>query len=598
MGKNYKNQEDNIKYILPLALIVFIVPLIVYMKLVNLSPIEIQYWTGLSNNADFFSYNKMIALIVLTGLSALSAIFYFNSNKCKIKKTNIYIPMGIYSLFIILSTLFAEYKSVALFGFVDRYEGMFTLLCYIILMFITINIINDEKSIKIVIYSLIAGAIIIGIIGAFQYIGKDIFQSDFVKRLILPDPYKDQAQNMKFNFGKNAIYSTLYNTNYVGSYMVLLFPITLTILLLFKDIKKKLIITPIAALMFLNLLGSNSRGGILGAGFAIILLIVFLRKQIIKNWKMVIVGIVILSMGFISINRISDGKAMDQITRLKDDVKGIFIQNEEMKNVYKMKELIAEDNKLEIITTEETLKIEYKNGDFIFLNQDNSEIETEYNQDNGTITLLDEKYKDYVFKLFTNNSKPVLDLTLKGYSTKFAIESEKFKYYVAGGITREITIVESYGFQGKENIGSNRGYIWSRSIPMLKKSLILGNGPDTYAIYFPQEDFVGEFNTKASQTLVIDKPHNLYLQIGINTGVISLLAFLTMMIMYIIQSIKIYFNTKFDNTYEVLGLAIFVSICGYMIIGFVNDSVVSVAPIFWILLGVGISINMELLESK
>lgn len=598
MKTTYRKQESNTKYLLPIALIVFIVPLLVYMKLVDLSPIEMQYWTGLSNNADFFSYNKMLALITLTGLSILSSGFYFSANKYKIKKTNIYLPMAMYSVFIILSTLFAEHTNVALYGFVDRYEGMFSLLSYMILMFITINIVNDEKSIKSIIYPLIAGAVIIGIIGVFQYIGKDLFQSDFMKRLILPSEYKDQAQNIRFNFGKNTIYSTLYNTNYVGSYMVLLFPITLTLLILSKGIKKKLIMTPIAGLMFLNLLGSNSRGGILGTIFAMVVLTVMLRKQIIRNWKIVIISIVILSIGFVSINKISDGMVSNQITRLKDDIKGMFVQNDEIEDEYKMKRLIAEDNRLEIITTEETLNIEYEDSKFKFLDQDNLEIETQYDQENGIITLLNEKYEGYIFKLFANDSEPVLDLTLRGYNTKFGIENGEFKHYVMGGIMRDIKKVPSYGFEGKENIGSNRGYIWSRSIPMLKKSLILGSGPDTYAIYFPQDDFVGKFNTKVFQGVIVDKPHNLYLQIGINTGVVSLLAFLAMMIMYFIQSTKTYFNAKFDNIYETVGLAIFISICGYMVTGLFNDSVLSVATVFWILLGTGISINMKLLEDK
>lgn len=598
MKKTYRKQESNTKYLLPIALIVFIVPLLVYMKLVDLSPIEMQYWTGLSNNADFFSYNKMLALITLTGLSILSSAFYFSANKYKIKKTNIYIPMAIYSVFIILSTLFAEHTNVALYGFVDRYEGMFSLLSYMILIFITINIVNDEKSIKSIIYSLIAGAVIIGIIGVFQYIGKDIFQSEFMKRLILPSAYKDQAQNIKFNFGKNTIYSTLYNTNYVGSYMVLLFPITLTLLILSKGIKKKLIMAPITGLMFLNLLGSNSRGGILGTIFAVVVLTVMLRKEIMKNWKIVIISIVILSIGFVSINKVSNGRVNNQINRLKNDIKGIFVQNDKTEDEYKMKELIAKDNRLEIVTTEETLNIEYEDLKFKFLDQNNLEIETQYDQENGIITLLNENYEGYIFKLFANDSEPVLDLTLRGYNTKFAIENGEFKHYVTGGIIRDINKVPSYGFEGKERLGSNRGYIWSRSIPMLKNSIILGSGPDTYAIYFPQDDFVGKFNTRVFKGVIVDKPHNLYLQIGINTGIISLLAFLAMIIMYFIQSTKTYFNAKFDNIYETVGLAIFISICGYMVTGLFNDSVVSVATVFWILLGTGISINMKLLENK
>ena len=36
--------------------------------------------------------------------------------------------------------------------------------------------------------------------------------------------------------------------------------------------------------------------------------------------------------------------------------------------------------------------------------------------------------------------------------------------------------VESFGFNGVERLGSNRGYIYSRSIPLLKHNIILGAG--------------------------------------------------------------------------------------------------------------------------
>jgi hypothetical protein len=43
-----------------------------------------------------------------------------------------------------------------------------------------------------------------------------------------------------------------------------------------------------------------------------------------------------------------------------------------------------------------------------------------------------------------------------------------------------------------------------------------------------------------------------------------------------------------------LGGAAFIGVIGYLAAGFFNDSIVSVAPLFWILLGIGISINIKL----
>ncbi|HOK49432.1 MAG TPA: O-antigen ligase family protein, partial [Sedimentibacter sp.] len=136
-------------------------------------------------------------------------------------------------------------------------------------------------------------------------------------------------------------------------------------------------------------------------------------------------------------------------------------------------------------------------------------------------------------------------------------------------------------------------YIWSRTIPMLKDTLIIGYGPDNFPMVFPQEDYVGRFNVgnEGMLNIVIDKPHNMYLQTAVNTGVISLLALLAIWGIYIFDSLKIYLKGNMETFAEYMGAATFLSITAYLVAGLFNDSIVSVAPLFWILLGMGIGIN-------
>lgn len=156
--------------------------------------------------------------------------------------------------------------------------------------------------------------------------------------------------------------------------------------------------------------------------------------------------------------------------------------------------------------------------------------------------------------------------------------------------------IEKWGFEGRENLGSNRGYIWSRSLPMLKDTILTGYGPDTYGLYFPQYDNVGKLIAFNTTRKIVDKPHNMYLQVGINTGVISLIALLTVFGVYSFSSIKLYWGGRFDNFYKKVGVGIFGAFLAYAIAGLFNDSVISVAPVFWILFGIGISVNMKLKE--
>lgn len=64
--------------------------------------------------------------------------------------------------------------------------------------------------------------------------------------------------------------------------------------------------------------------------------------------------------------------------------------------------------------------------------------------------------------------------------------------------------------------------------------------------------------------------------------------------MYIISSLRLYSRNHAKDFTTQAGIMIFAAVCGYLIAAFFNDSVVSVAPVFWVLLGTGFSINHRL----
>ena len=159
------------------------------------------------------------------------------------------------------------------------------------------------------------------------------------------------------------------------------------------------------------------------------------------------------------------------------------------------------------------------------------------------------------------------------------------------------TAVESWGFKGVERLGSNRGYIWSRSIPLLKNNIFIGSGTDTFVFEFPQQDVRSKLNYLGNPYVIIDKPHNMFLQIGINTGVISLIVMLVLFILYIVQTVKRVFNDK-EQSLNAIRLGIMAGIVAYLAAAMTTDSVVSVAPVFWTLLGAGFGANVINHEKK
>jgi hypothetical protein len=76
---------------------------------------------------------------------------------------------------------------------------------------------------------------------------------------------------------------------------------------------------------------------------------------------------------------------------------------------------------------------------------------------------------------------------------------------------------------------------------------------------------------------------------------------MAIMLIYIIDSIKLYALKKQYEMPQMLGATTCLGVVGYLFAGIFNDSVVSVAPVFWIVLGVGVALNFmnrETLHNK
>lgn len=137
---------------------------------------------------------------------------------------------------------------------------------------------------------------------------------------------------------------------------------------------------------------------------------------------------------------------------------------------------------------------------------------------------------------------------------------------------------------------SGRGFIWSRTIPLLKDNIILGSGPDTFLLNFPNDDYVAMYNS-GYETEHMTKPHNMYLQIAVQTGILSLICFLTFYFWFFVSSIRLYAKAGKDKPLAMIGTGILCGTLGYMVVGIINDSMVVIAPLYWTLIATGLAIN-------
>ena len=127
-----------------------------------------------------------------------------------------------------------------------------------------------------------------------------------------------------------------------------------------------------------------------------------------------------------------------------------------------------------------------------------------------------------------------------------------------------------------DTLGSFRMFIWVRVIELIKDYPIFGVGIENLHIVF-MERFNQDSIAIFGRAMIADKAHNEYLHIAVTSGIPSLIAYLT----FLIKTASDNFTRLKDPMSFVLASTIF----GYCVQAFFNISVVSVAYIFWVYLG-------------
>ncbi len=586
-------------FFVPLMLLLSIVPLITRLKIAQASE-NVARTFKLQMTTDFFSYYKAIFIILIAIMMIL--IVFFTINKEDLKKYKsmlLYITTaGIFLLFTLLSTLFSSYKQEALWGVPGRSEGMLITFCYIMMMFYTIHALSDFKNYKYIIFAL---ALLVGVLtflGIFEYMGKNLLiNTELGKRLLIPSEYAQYRNSLNVAYEKGKVYGTMFHYNYMGSFGALMVPIFATLTLCIKGRKEKIILGVLTMASLFLLFGSTSRGGLIGTATAVVIGLILFSKKIITNWKMTLPMIVTLSIVLIGFNILTKGTIFERIpSLLRDTMIGFTSADQDFNYLDEIpiKNITMQEGKVIITTQTDALVIAKEDTQLKLYDKASQEIP--YIETDQEIILQDARFEGMILKKIVDPKSQWggIMLNVKGVDTfVFKIDNQQGVYLIDSFTQEKVDIVypETFGFKGKERLGSARGYIWSRSIPMLKDTWLLGHGPDTYAFEFPQHDYLGKYYAYETPNMIVDKPHNLYLQIGINQGGIALIAFLVLVIGYIADSLRLYALKSSYETRQVVGIATVLSIVGYLGAGLFNDSVVSVAPVFWILLGAGIAVN-------
>ncbi len=655
MAKNNKNTLNELDgyngsrmhmllNLLPIAIFSAISILIVRAHYYT-GPYSQFFWTEKTDDTvltDFFSYNKMVCIAIAAGIALLTIIFRMALGMRKPKMHRAYLFMAAYLALVLLSCILSKYRYFAWWGFKERFEGTLAILSYIVMLFYIMESVDSEKAVKSVLWALAISMAIIGLLGFFQGIGLDFFRTNVGQKLISPNADLvsggkvwdaiDQASAKgelyyKFTFALGDVYQTVFNINYVPFYLQCVLPLFAVGFIWFwtdgnyKGAKK--VLMPLLAIMLYAVslycfFCAESASGYFGLVLMLMLALIIFRKQLKKSIKplMVLVLVTGLIMGVCSDRWWPEirSKVFNRTPAAPVDPSVIPDPLDKLT----VDKVLTGDDWFMMTISGQTFYGRMKDSNFQFEDENGKGLALAPDSEagKGHYNFEDPRYAKYTHIYFaaqddsfyavvkTNDhatQKPTATEKTKDKETMWSFRFGDDKVYFQTPVGKETPIgeVESWGFEGNYRFGSGRGYIYARSLPMLKHNLLIGKGPDTYCIYFPQHDYAGKYTLQNNILMVTDKPHDMYLDIALGSGVLSLIFWFGIIGSFVVLSFRGCLKLSGKNSFlEYLGSACFIAVLCFMLVGLFNDSSVSTMPLFYTVLGLGFACNYILGASE
>lgn len=575
--------------IIPLVLLFVVIPLTVKQKIYANPLLDYSWYMSDTALSDFFLYYKSV-LVTVAGVMMLVLLGWQISkmrrkNMLVNSNTKIFIPLIIYLVLVVLSSLFSKYGYFCTHGMPDQFENVWNLIAYVVAVFYCYYLVVYQDTENMMLSIITIGVALVGLLCFFQFLKLDIYRAIYA------------GEGYSFSFDKGVVYGPFYNINYVGYYTLLFEPILLVMIYAYKDVKIKILSAILAVLLLVALIGAGSLTGEVALAAVIIFAVVFLLIKQMKNKRTIWLALALVVVACV-------GSFVVLWPRLNNYIQASNTGKTDLESIY------THDDWVEINYKGEKLLVQMVPGDsvltFCILDQNQKQIPIQYETaDAGYYyyTVQDDRFDQMTFTPATmddDSTKYGFFVTIgdKAWSfTSQMTDDGTYYFYSNTGkltkLTEENTSEDFAPLKKVSSLANGRGYIWNKTIAILKNYILFGSGADTFTLAFPNDDFVDKYNN-GYDGLIISKPHNLYLQIAVQTGVISLICFLVFYAWYFISGVRIYYKQKLDTPLSFIGFAIMLGTLGYMISGLANDSTITVAPMYWALMGMGIGINHKI----
>ncbi len=587
--QNYELLHGNYALIL-LLVATFLVPLITRLYRYDPNLSQFNWFMESTEEIDVFLYWKSRILTLLGALMGLVLIYKFTNRKFRqAQKKNIWVyPLAAYGVLTLLSTLFSEYRSFGFSGIHEQFESVWVILSYCVLTFFAYTVVQSAADITSLRRAFFALFAVLCVLGITQLTGKDFWESKLGRQIMVPEKYAAYRETLQFNFshsGTHQVYLTFYNPNYVGMFASLVLPFSVFCIFSVRKWWQKILWAVVSIGLLVCTVNSGSKTFLISIAISLVIALFFCRRAI---WRRILFVIPVCIALFFA------GKAYFKHKNL-DPVQYVKAAMTLQENNYLLSDIRFSQQDVTIEYNDAELHVMYaanELGALLICQDENGEM-LEYNvRDDQYIELTDTTFSDLLFRFEQGNAfyPWLVAIRVRGYSVYFTQTENGYQYINNVGKFADAIKAPAALFSGYDRFASGRGYLWSRSIPLLRQSLVLGTGADSFSLVFPHNDVAGRVNSGYYNSFVT-KPHNLYLQIGVQHGVFALICLLAVCAIYLAQCFILYWKSKLTDEHSWLGVGIMIGVIGYLVAGLSNDSSVTIAPLFWILLGMGFAVN-------
>ncbi len=600
------------KIFIILSLIFFAVyPFIARVTVLTVTADE-EYWFSTTNGriCDIALYPKEIAIAAFAAVAILffaaEMIFpdhpeHLDINRFKKIRLPLIFMLGML-LFASLSFVLSDNREVAFRGVYTEFEGYLALISYLAVCLFGIYYMRKDDATELLKVYVTVISIVAGALCCVELLWKPILEFRFVQHLISPENLRELAESIKSLYFTGQSSLMFNNPGFLGGFAALMIPIDVALFAEAEGIRRKGLHFAALVLMSIAMYGSHSRAAeaslIVSIPIALIPSFGKLRKEgknMILPAAAAIVLCIVAVAGMAAAVRAKNGEQEASGPAAKAE--RLFKLDKAELNYGMLFFTSGEDTlvcSVDRKKLDEYLSKDTDGKDFVgcisFMDYAGNPLDTQYSRyDNNRVDLHLEGVApaDARFDMITVATEGRMVYFCFGYDgpAQFALSGDGFKSFVQGEeLEDSIPQPKVTGLERFYGFGTGRGYIWIQSLPVMAECLLAGKGCGNFTFNFVQNEMVGLLNTNGSTKYIIDRPHNWYIQSFVSNGLPYLLSMLALFVFVLLRFIAMALNKELGH----FDAGLFGACTGFMITGIINDSCVTVNPVFWLLFGVAV----------